>query len=420
MATFLRFNRLVRPIPSSTVCTDSERAAIVAIAAGLPHAGGDCDAPLFAGVVSPLVCPIGDRARGSGSCVKSETPDAGSSHDDPGLAARRARRRSLFAPLDRQRRRRRDPLASSACSRGAIGRLVCPPAAVSVMSARPPAFLFYPRDFLADARVELLTLEQTGAHMRFALLRLARARPRRRSDRPGPARSRRAVGVRRADLAAIAPCFEIVDGRLVQPRLERTRQAQQTASARSDGCGVSPLEPAKMKAKQLESDRIRPQCFCIFTQDPINKLVRGCGNCGKVPPIDGRASANGRAQVTACQAETGSRTRPIRPSPTACAKLSTRETLELHRAIASHDPTTDRWILTLPRILRSPNATLWRHWRDQTNASAGNGPRWSWPRSSRAASAGRSSVGMWPATGRRRTRRGGGSRSSAGSPGRNS
>ena len=44
-------------------------------------------------------------------------------------------------------------------------------------------------------------------------------------------------------------------------------------------------------------------------------------------------------------------------------KLSTRETLELHRAIASHDPTTDRWILTLPRILRSPNATLWRHWR---------------------------------------------------------
>jgi hypothetical protein len=59
MATFLRFNRLVRPIPSSTVCTDSERAAIVAIAAGLLHAGGDCDAPLFAGVVLASFAQLG-------------------------------------------------------------------------------------------------------------------------------------------------------------------------------------------------------------------------------------------------------------------------------------------------------------------------------------------------------------------------
>jgi uncharacterized protein YdaU (DUF1376 family) len=101
------------------------------------------------------------------------------------------------------------------------------------MSARPPAFLFYPRDFLADARVELLTLEQTGAYMRLlcyawlerglaadpiVLARLVHVAPSEFDARIWP---------------AIAPCFEIVDGRLVQPRLERTRQAQQTASAQA-------------------------------------------------------------------------------------------------------------------------------------------------------------------------------------------
>jgi len=44
-------------------------------------------------------------------------------------------------------------------------------------------------------------------------------------------------------------------------------------------------------------------------------------------------------------------------------KLSTRETLELLRATCSYDPHRDVWSFTLPRLLRSPNETLWRHWR---------------------------------------------------------
>jgi hypothetical protein len=44
-------------------------------------------------------------------------------------------------------------------------------------------------------------------------------------------------------------------------------------------------------------------------------------------------------------------------------KLSTRETVVFQRAIATLDHARERWTIHLPRLLRSPNATLWKHWR---------------------------------------------------------
>jgi hypothetical protein len=36
---------------------------------------------------------------------------------------------------------------------------------------------------------------------------------------------------------------------------------------------------------------------------------------------------------------------------------------KLSTAMATYVPTAETWTITLPRLLRSPNATLWRHWR---------------------------------------------------------
>ena len=92
---------------------------------------------------------------------------------------------------------------------------------------RSPAFQFYPSDFLADSHVIAMRLPERGAYITLlclcwidgslpvempALARLCLVSPA-SFERLWP---------------ALEPCFKVVDGRLVQPRIERERQKQET------------------------------------------------------------------------------------------------------------------------------------------------------------------------------------------------
>jgi hypothetical protein len=51
------------------------------------------------------------------------------------------------------------------------------------------------------------------------------------------------------------------------------------------------------------------------------------------------------------------------PTGRKAAKRPVEKLFTLARASAKHDDETDTWEIVLPRTLRSPNATLWKHWR---------------------------------------------------------
>ncbi len=90
---------------------------------------------------------------------------------------------------------------------------------------KPPAFQWYPRDYLTDENVELMSLEQEGAYRRLmdycwlhgsipndveAWAKMCRVTPRRMEKLwPG-----------------IDPCFRKRNGRLFHPRLDKERRKQ--------------------------------------------------------------------------------------------------------------------------------------------------------------------------------------------------
>jgi uncharacterized protein YdaU (DUF1376 family) len=98
------------------------------------------------------------------------------------------------------------------------------------MSARAPAFQFYPGDFLADLNVMCMTLEELGAYWKLvSVCWIEGSLP---AEMP---RLARILGVAERKMlslwSAIGPCFDArEDGRLDHPRLERERSKQAASS----------------------------------------------------------------------------------------------------------------------------------------------------------------------------------------------
>lgn len=91
---------------------------------------------------------------------------------------------------------------------------------------KAPSFQFYPKDFLADIHVAAMTLAERGAYITLLCLCW------REGSLPGEqATLARLCRVTPAVLTrlwpALEPCFKVVDGRLIQPRLERERVKQE-------------------------------------------------------------------------------------------------------------------------------------------------------------------------------------------------
>lgn len=90
---------------------------------------------------------------------------------------------------------------------------------------KPPAFQFYAADFLVDARVKLMSLEERGAYVTL----LAHAWIEGPLPRELP-RLAKLCDVSVADMEriwpAIAPCWAAADDSITNPRLEKERQKQ--------------------------------------------------------------------------------------------------------------------------------------------------------------------------------------------------
>ena len=104
------------------------------------------------------------------------------------------------------------------------------------MTEKAPAFQFYPKDWISDESVLLMSLEQEGAYIRLLchawlhgsipadVDQLARI------CRTSPARMRQVW-------CGVACCFSEVDGRLVNARLERQRAKQEAFRAERAASG---------------------------------------------------------------------------------------------------------------------------------------------------------------------------------------
>jgi len=90
---------------------------------------------------------------------------------------------------------------------------------------KSPAFQFYPKDFMTDSNVVAMTLAERGAYITLLCLCWMDG-----SVPVDHGALGRLCGVSVAAFGklwpALAPCFAVVDGRLVQPRIERERQKQ--------------------------------------------------------------------------------------------------------------------------------------------------------------------------------------------------
>ena len=90
---------------------------------------------------------------------------------------------------------------------------------------KAPAFQFYPKDFLTDSHVIAMTLAERGAYITLlCLCWMDHSLP---TERTSLARLCRVSAVAFDRLwPALEPCFTVIDGRLVQPRIERERARQ--------------------------------------------------------------------------------------------------------------------------------------------------------------------------------------------------
>ena len=117
------------------------------------------------------------------------------------------------------------------------------------MTAKAPAFQFYPKDFLTDGHVAAMTLTERGAYI--TLLCLCWEDGSLPVELPKLARmaGEPEVSFRRL-WPALEPCFRKQDGRLVQPRLdkERAKQTARREAGREAGVkGAAMRWPARSK-----------------------------------------------------------------------------------------------------------------------------------------------------------------------------
>jgi len=114
-----------------------------------------------------------------------------------------------------------------------------------------PAFQFYPKDFLTDSNVMAMTLQEVGAYTRLlCLCWLEGSLP---TQMDSLSRLCRVSTVCFSRIwPALAPCFEEVAGRLVQPRIERERNKQKAYRAMKAAAGKQGGRP-KAEAKQGQS-----------------------------------------------------------------------------------------------------------------------------------------------------------------------
>lgn len=101
---------------------------------------------------------------------------------------------------------------------------------------KSPAFQFYPKDFLTDSHVVAMTLTELGAYIKLlCLCWLDGSVP---IDLAALARLCRVSTTAFARLwPALEPCFTVLDGRLVQPRIERERRKQTAYRAMKAAAG---------------------------------------------------------------------------------------------------------------------------------------------------------------------------------------
>lgn len=116
---------------------------------------------------------------------------------------------------------------------------------------KSPAFQFYPKDFLTDSHVAGMSLQERGAYITLLCLCW--------QEQSLPMDTKRLanmVGVPVRHFTRLWPalevCFKLVDGRLIQPRLERERQKQIDYRAMKAAAGAMGGRP-KAEAKQDES-----------------------------------------------------------------------------------------------------------------------------------------------------------------------
>lgn len=91
---------------------------------------------------------------------------------------------------------------------------------------KAPAFQFYPKDFLTDSHVVSMTLTERGAYITLlCLCWMERSLPTQPSALARLCRVSEAAFVRL--WPALEPCFTVVNGRLIQGRIERERRKQE-------------------------------------------------------------------------------------------------------------------------------------------------------------------------------------------------
>ncbi len=116
---------------------------------------------------------------------------------------------------------------------------------------KSPAFQFYPKDFMADAHVVAMTLPERGAYITLLCLCWMEG-----SLPVDMAALARRCKVSRGTFTrlwpALEPCFTFVDGRLVQPRIERERRKQIAWRAMKSAAGKQGGRP-KAEGKQKQS-----------------------------------------------------------------------------------------------------------------------------------------------------------------------
>lgn len=124
---------------------------------------------------------------------------------------------------------------------------------------KAPAFQFYPKDFLTDSNVVSMTLPERGAYITLlCLCWMDRSLPVELGALARLCRVSQAAFVRL--WPALQPCFTVVDGRLIQGRIERERQKQETWRAMKVDAGqkggLAKASNATKTGKQKASRRL--------------------------------------------------------------------------------------------------------------------------------------------------------------------
>jgi uncharacterized protein YdaU (DUF1376 family) len=123
------------------------------------------------------------------------------------------------------------------------------------MEQRSPAFQFYPKDFLADENVRLMSLQERGAYITLLCLCWTEGTLPADTDRLA-----RLCGVPHAAFRRIWPALEMcfrpdsdTEGRLIHPRLHRERQKQAEFKRRQSDNGKKGGRPPKQESQNNPS-----------------------------------------------------------------------------------------------------------------------------------------------------------------------